>query len=84
MVANGRAHQGHWRKLTIFNLALGQRCDVDLHSVPSVCAEAVVRVRDLKGYACLLAGTTGQPDADNNHVKRDGNNGRDLVARNNV
>ena len=69
---------------TIFDLALGQCSDLDLHSAPSFHAEAVVRGGDSERYTCRLVGPSGQPDTDNNHIKRDGDDGRDLVVSKNV
>ena len=78
--ATDRTHQRHRRVLTIFDLALGQRRDMDLHSAPSFRAETVVRGGGPERYACRLVGPRGQPDADDDHVKRDGDDGRHLAV----
>jgi len=67
------------------DFAVGQCHNVDLRSPPSFCdARIVIRrcvsARDIGD----TVGATGQSDADDNHVKRDGDDGRHLVTSNNV
>ena len=65
--------------MTTVDFALGQCRDVDLHLTPSFCAEIVVQGRVSKRYVSRLGGPSGAPDADDGHVERDGNDGRDLL-----
>ena len=66
--------------MTIVGFALGQCCDEDLHPTPSFCARVVFYRRGLRRHTS----TSGQPDADYDHVKGDGYDGRDLLIRENV
>lgn len=67
------------------DFALGQCHDVDLRPPPSFCAARIVicrcvSARDIRDTVVA----TSQSDADDNHVKRDGNDWRNLVTSNNV
>ena len=66
------------------DFALGQGRDVDLHPASSFCAETVVHRRVSERYMHRLDSSSGQPDADDDHVKGDGDDGRDLLIRDNV
>ena len=59
----------------MFEFALGQCRDVDLHPTPSFCAEVDVRGRLCQ--RCVSRLPRGQPGADDDHVERDGNDGGD-------
>ena len=75
----------HWRALIVVDFALGQCGDVDLCSLSSVCAETVIRGRVSKQYTChSTVSPSSQPDADDDHIKRDGDDWRDLVISDDV
>lgn len=57
---------------------------MDLHSVPAFCADAVLRECVSEWYTSYLVSPTDHRDTDNNHVKRDRDDGRDLVVSSNV
>jgi len=44
----------------------------------------VVRGGGSEWHACRLVGPRGKPDADDDHVKRDGDDGRHLAVSNHV
>ena len=67
----------------MLDFALSQCCDVDLHRPPS-CAQAGLHRHASMRCVCHLGGTSGQPDANDDHVKRDRDDGGDLSIRNNI
>ena len=75
---------GHQRALTLVDLALGQCCDDNLHPTPSFCTQIVVCRHASKRYTCRAVSPSSKADTDDNHIKRDADDGRDLVISNNV
>jgi len=57
---------------------------VDLHPTTLFRVGAIVHRdgRVSKQYVCHPASPSGQPDTDDDHVKRDGDDGRNLLASN--
>jgi hypothetical protein len=75
----------HQRAFTLVDFALGQCCNMDLRSPPSFCTETVSRGGVSKQYAChSTASPSSQPDTDDDHIERDGDDGRDLVINDDV
>ena len=68
--------------MTTVDFALSQRRDVDLHPAPSF--RAVLHGRVSERRVSRLVGPSGQPDANDDHVKGDGDDGRDLFISDNV
>ena len=65
------------------DFALGQCRDVDLRPGPSLCAQIVVHGRNSEWYISGLD-PIGQPDTNDDHVKSDGDDRRDLLIGDNV
>ena len=64
----------------MIDFALRQCRDVNLRSPPSLRAQTLFRGGVRERYICHLGDTSGHPDADDDHVKRDRDDGRDLWA----
>ena len=63
----------------LVDLALGERHDVHLH--PQLAVRAVGEPRMLKRDVHRLFGAVGEADANDDHVERDRDDGRDLDVR---
>jgi hypothetical protein len=72
------------RALATVDFALSQCRDVDLHPTPSFCAETVLHGRVSERCVSRPGGPSGQPDTDDDHVERYGDDGRDLLINDNV
>ena len=73
------------RGAAVLDFPLGHRPDVDLHFKPRVCVVHVhVHERGFERETHCLFNPVGRADADDDHVKRDGDDGRDLTVGSNV
>lgn len=78
----GRLRQRCHRESVTYDDALSHGDDSDLRPPPSFCAGVLVYRRVSKRLNCRVVSVSpsGHPDADDDHIKRDGNDGRHLAV----